>query len=126
MNDDNQILGIINFDFRHVYPHVFWVSNWISDNAYPDGVAYKILSVRNELLDKAELVLVRFFRDGGKEVLHRAHIPLKEVKEAAHFIINGLSKEFHLDFLEQDFHTARTLDDFHALTSKYGWKMNPI
>jgi hypothetical protein len=81
------------------------------------------LSVRDEDMNKAELVLIRNFRDGTKEVLHRACVPLTELKSAASVFVDGLSKKLNLNFEEQDYRTAKTLDDFHQLTTNYGWSM---
>jgi hypothetical protein len=116
-------IGLVNFDFVRFFPQKFWVSNWATDETYPAGYCYKILAVRDEMERKVELVLIRSHRDGTKEELHRAAVPIGEVDEAASIFSVGLAKKFGLDFEEQDFSAVRTLEEFRALSRKYGWAL---
>jgi hypothetical protein len=125
MSSESVTAGIVNFDFQNVFPHKFWISNWITDDSYSNGVCYKILSVRDEQSKMAQLVLVRSFRDGSKEILRRAEVPLIELETAAHFISDRLTKELGLNFEEQNFQMARTLNDFNRLAAEYGWSVRP-
>ena len=127
MNDgliDVSEVGIITFDFHYIFPHFFWISNWVVDVTYPKGVCYKILSVRDEAASMGELVLIRTFRDGTKEILHRARVPLNELQNAASIFVDGLSKKLDVNFEEQDYRMAKTIDEFKQITTKYGWVMN--
>lgn len=124
MNNKSAADGIISFDFERTFPHKFWVSNWLADDTYPDGVCYKILSVRNEQSKTAEIVLLRSFRDGSKEILHRADLPLAELENAASVFVDGLTKKLNLDFEEQNFQMTKTLDEFNKIASAYGWHMH--
>lgn len=122
----SDISGIVQFNFKTTFPHIFWVSNTISDTEYPNGVSYKILSVRNETENWSELALVRSFSDGKKEVLHRAKVSIAELTNAASIFTKGLIEKLGLDFEMQDFQTARTFETFRELAKKYGWSLgNP-
>ena len=116
--------GLVTYDFERFFPHKSWVSDWATDETYPAGYCYKILSVRDEVDDRVELVLVRAFRDGTKEELHRARVRVCEVDDAAGILSRGLAQKFGLDFEEQDYSTARSLEQFHISTQKYGWSMH--
>ena len=116
-------IGLVNFDFVRFFPQKFWVSNWATDETYPSGYCYKILAVRDEMERRVELVLIRSQRDGTKEELHRAAVPIGELDEAASVFSVGLAKKFGLDFEEQDFSAVRTLEEFRALSQKYGWSL---
>ena len=122
---DDRIIGagIINFDFQTIYPPKFWISNWASDTTYPKGYCYKILSVRNSANARAEIVVLRTYHDGTKEELHRADVSISEVENASSIFVSGLSQRFSLDFEEQDYTHARTLEEFKQLTSEHGWGM---
>jgi len=83
MNNSDIGSGLINYDFERFFPHKSWVSGWATDETYRAGFCYKILSVRDEIDGRVELVLVRSFRDGTKEELHRARISIGEADDAA-------------------------------------------
>jgi hypothetical protein len=38
MNNESMEDGIASFDFQHIFPHMFWISNWSVDETYPSGV----------------------------------------------------------------------------------------
>jgi len=123
MSNELSSAGIVSFDFQRIFPHIFWISSRVIDKTYPDGVIYKILSVRDEYLKTAELVLIRSLHDGRKEILHRANVPLTELENAAHIFVDGLTKQFHLTFEEQNYENVKKLQEFHKITEKYGWSM---
>lgn len=125
MNNELATIGIVNFDFQNVFPYKFWISNWLTDESYPAAVCYKILSVRDEPSNRAQVVLVRSFRDGAKEILHRAEVPFSEVESASQILTGGLKEKLNLNFEEQDFQTARTLSDFNRIASRHGWHIKP-
>jgi hypothetical protein len=116
--------GLVTYDFERFFPHKSWVSGWTTDETYPAGFCYKILSVRDEVDARVELVLVRAFRDGAKEELHRARVRIGEADDAASIFSRGLAQNFGLDFETQDYTTARSLEQFHVLTQEYGWSMH--
>ena len=117
--------GVVNFDYERWFPHIFWVSQWTSDDSLPGGYCYKILSVRDESTGRAEVVVLLTERNGDKTDMHRFSIPTDQARNAGRDWAAGLTKRFALDFDEQDYSTVRTADDFHAATQKYGWTMQP-
>jgi hypothetical protein len=117
--------GVVNFDYDRWFPHIFWVSQWASDDSYPNGYCYKLLSARDELSGCVEFAVILAERNGDKQELTRFSIPLAEARGAAQLWIDGLSKRFNLNFEEQDYSSIRTREAFNAQTQKYGWSMNP-
>ena len=70
-----------------------------------------------------EFKVIRSLRDSIKEELFYTVVPLDEVDEAVGIFIKGLTNRFGLDFEVQDFTEAQTLDEFHTLAERYGWKL---
>jgi hypothetical protein len=117
--------GVINFDYERWFPHIFWVSQWTSDDSIPDGYCYKLLSVRDESAGRVELVVLLTERNGDKNEMHRFSIPTEQARSAARDWAAGLTKRFGLDFEEQDYSAIRTREDLNAATRKFGWTMHP-
>jgi hypothetical protein len=117
--------GVINFDYERWFPHIFWVSQWTSDDSLPDGYCYKLLSVRDESVGQVELVVLLTERNGYKSEMHRFSVPTEQARSAGRDWAAGLTKRFSLDFEEQDYSAIRTRDDFNVTTQKYGWTMQP-
>ena len=117
--------GVVNFDYQRWFPHIFWVSQWTSDDSYPNGYCYKLLSVRDEVTGRVEVVVLLAERNGNKHEMTRFSISLVEVRGAAKIWVDGLSKRFNLDFEEQDYSAICTQDEFNDETQKYGWSMGP-
>jgi hypothetical protein len=124
MNNSDIGPALTNYDFERFFPHKSWVSAWAKDETYPAGYCYKILSVRDEVDGHVELVLIRAYRDGTKDELHRARVRVAVADDAAGVFSRGLAQKFGLTFEEQDYRAARSLEQFHVLTQKYGWSMS--
>jgi hypothetical protein len=118
--------AFVSFDFEHIYPYKFWVSQWMEDEAYPQGFRYKILSVRDQRAQRFELVILLEERGGSKSEMARVSGPMGGVENVAADSRQFLEKRFGLDFDEQDYTAARTLEEFDALTVKHGWSMRQI
>lgn len=117
--------GAVNFDYERWFPHIFWISQWTSDDSYPDGYRYKLFSVRDESAGRVEVAVLLTERSGDKLEMHRFSIPNDQARSAAGEWAAGLAKKFGLDFEEQDYSAIRTRDDFNAATQKYLWTMQP-
>lgn len=117
MSDD----GLVSFDFVDLFPHKFWISDWSSDSHYPKGFRYKLLSARRESGDVIQFLVVLQHRSGDKQVLSTLDVKASEFDRVAALFVDGLAKQYGLDFEEQDFSTCRTLEAFDEEAARTGW-----
>jgi hypothetical protein len=118
--------GVVNFDFDRFFPHKFWISREFSTEEFKKKFCYKILSVRDKLTDKVELVLIRAFDGGEKEELTRIVFPMNLFEGAAKSLVTDFSERLNASFQEQDYTRATTLIEFKKLTERYGWEMRRL
>jgi len=98
----------------------------MEDAEFPQAFCYKVLTVRDEAEQKCEIVLLRSYRDGSKEELHRARVPISKTDEAAQIFVAGLSKKVNAEFEEQNYSAAKTLAELNALAHIHGWHMDHV
>ena len=113
--------GLLRFDFVDLFPHKFWISDWSRDSHYPDGFRYKLLSARRESGGVMQFLVVLQQRSGDKEVLSTLDVNASGFDQVAANFVNGLAKEYGLDFEEQDFSSCRTPEAFDAAAARAGW-----
>jgi hypothetical protein len=113
--------GLLNFDFREVFPHKFWISEWSSDSQYPGGFQYKLMSARREPENVINFLVVLQQRSGDKEVLSNLNIRGSVFDQVAADFVDGLAKEHGLDFEQQDFSLCRTSESFDEEAVRRGW-----
>lgn len=114
--------AIVSFDFVKTFPHKVWISNWSKDESYPDGLRYKLMSVRMEPENKVEFVITLQERNGDKHELSRdIYSSVDFFERASRSMVNGLESEYQIDFELQDFSSVRTEDEFTKLANEYGW-----
>ena len=121
VDNSSEQAGFIKIDFARHFPHKFWVSNWSEDDTYPDGFRYKLLGVRDEIVEVVELVVLLEETNGDKEEMHRAQVEIAAADGYASVFLDGLAEAHHLDFEEQDFTAVRTFEEFDKLVTSYGW-----
>ena len=119
MSDD----GLLNLDFRDLFPHKFWISEWSSDSQYPAGFQYKLMSARRESDDKIQFLIVLQQRSGDKEVLSSLDFNASVFDRAAAKFVDGLARQHGLIFEEQDFTSCRTLAAFDEAAASKGWSL---
>jgi hypothetical protein len=114
--------GFVSFDFKNTFPYIYWVSDWVSDEAYPDGFRYKMLTVQNISTQEFEAVLVLEERNGNKTEMKRYSGPVGSaaLQQLRKFIL-GIEESFGVELEEQDLSDVRTAADFEARTSQLGW-----
>jgi hypothetical protein len=117
--------GVVNFDYERWFPHIFWISQWVTDNSFPEGYCYKILSVRDQTAKRVELVVLLNERNGDKSEMHRFSITTEHARPAGQDWATMLAKKFALEFEEQDYTGVSTSDEFNTATQTYGWAMQP-
>lgn len=118
----NQDAGaLVSFDFIQSFPHKTWISTWSSDESYPGGFRYKLISARHENLAEVELIVLLQQRNGEKEVLKHLDIALSSFESIANTFLEGLAEEHGLAFEVQDFSACRTSESFEGLAKQFGW-----
>jgi hypothetical protein len=113
--------GLLTLDFIRTYPHKMWISDWSSDEQYPEGFRYKILSARIVPDNVFELLIVIQQRNGEKEILKNLEVDESAFDRVSSVFVNGLRDEYSLDFEAQNFTTCRRMADFDAKSVQYGW-----
>jgi hypothetical protein len=120
---DGEFLGaLVTYDFVTCFPHVNWISNWSSDDEYPKGFRYKVLSVRHDPGCKVEVVVVMEEADGGKIERVRFDVATHAFDRNARSLVANLAARFKLDFEECDLSDVRTADEFAMRIEELGWR----
>ena len=107
-------------DFINTFPHKFWISSWGTDDKYPAGFRYKILSV-SEANDVIAFVIILQHRSGEKELLKSLETRGPDFDRVVAVFVSGLADEYNIDFEMQDFSACRTPDEFERLSREFGW-----
>jgi hypothetical protein len=107
--------AFLRFDFESWYPYKFWVSSWSSDESYPEGFRYKILSGVNSETNAVKLVLLLEEANGDKTEMKRLEADLKKADGVAKIFVDGLSESYELDFEEQDYSEANSKEQRNVL-----------
>jgi hypothetical protein len=114
--------ALVSLDFESSYPYKFWVSSWSADESYPGGFRYKLLSSYNPETEIVDLVLLLEEKNGDKTEMTRLEAKLNKADRVAQIFVDGLCESYQLDFEEQDYSSARTLEHFETLFQSYGGK----
>ncbi len=123
MTDETEQPAFLSFDFIRVFPHKTWVSSWSGAEDDDDAFRYKVMSARHAEGDVYELMIVLQNADGGKQVLK--HLTLQGgVERTARGFVDGLSREYGIDFEEQDFSSCHSLQEFEVVARRYGWRIS--
>jgi len=121
MKKQKPIHGLLRFDFVSSFPYVCWTSTWQSDEEFPQGFCYKILSGRNERSGMIEAVLVRDLRDGSKEELLRFEAPQEQFSPETN-IIPDLESRLSIRFTRIDLSAVRTCEELEERAPALGWE----
>ena len=113
--------ALITLDFVRRFPHRFWISQWTSDEHYPDGYRYKVLSARTEPEGPIELVVVLEERSGDKTELKRIDVSRDAFDRTAEIFLSGLEETYDLDFEEVDCTAVRHAEQFERMVAAAGW-----
>jgi hypothetical protein len=119
--DFDTVEGFVRFDFVNTFPHRFWVSNWASDEEYPSGYRYKILSVRPEPEGLIELVVLIEESSGAKTEMSRLRVSPSLLDRAAERFVERIAGPHGLDFETIDLSDVRTEDEFERRIAQRGW-----
>jgi hypothetical protein len=118
--------AFVSIDFDIWFPHKFWVSDWVADDAYPDGFRYKILSVRNEKESYVNLVLIMQQRNGEKIERTNIDINLSGFDGYVNSFIPGLEETFGIDFQEFDMTAIRDDTAYEEFCHQNGWESRVV
>jgi hypothetical protein len=115
--------GFLELDFERTFPHVFWTSSWCTDDEYPNGFRYNVLSIRIEPAGHFEVVLLHETREGGKTEMKHWSLPAASFGASAE-IIGMLEEEFGVTFERVDMSQVRTCEEFEARAKQMGWQVS--
>jgi hypothetical protein len=113
---------LITINFKETFPGIYWISNWSVDESYPDGYRYKILSNVNKESGMADLVVVIEEKDGTKTEMSRLEVEASSLERIGKVFVDGLEKDFGLDFHMQDYTHIETADEYESEIYKNGWR----
>jgi hypothetical protein len=122
MTEDEFLGALVTYDFVTCFPHVDWISNWSSDDQYPDGFRYKILTVRHDPERKIEVVLVMEEVSGNKIERLRLDVAADAFDRTVRSLVAKLAVRFEIEFEEHDLSDVRTADDFDKRIEELGWR----
>ena len=122
MADDEFLGALVTYDFVTRFPHVGWISNWSSDDQYPGGFRYKILTVRHEPERKIELVLVMEETSGSKIERLRLDLAAESFDKNARSLVSKLEARFKIEFEKDDLSDVRTAEEFEKRIAEVGWR----
>ncbi len=122
MTDDEFLGALVTYDFVTRFPHVGWISNWSSDDQYPNGFRYKVLTVRHEPECKIEVVLVMAETGGNKIERLRFDVAADAFDKNVRSLVTKLAARFKIEFEEDDLSDVRTADEFERRTKELGWR----
>src|SRR5690348_12417920 len=110
MSNPTQGETLLSYDFEHRFPHRFWISNWTSDDTYPSGFRYKLLSARDTSSDEIDFLVVVQSADGTKTVLKHLGIAASAFDRTTRIFVDGLAERHRLNFEQLDLTDVRTAD----------------
>jgi hypothetical protein len=118
--------ALLTYDFRQVFPHKTWISDWATDDTYPKGFRYKVMAASHEDEKSIELLIVLQQHDGSKQVLKHYDLDAAAFDRVAATFVEGLAEQHGLSFEEQDFRSCRTAEQFEAQVARFGWTSKDI
>lgn len=114
--------ALMSIDFKHTFPYLFWISNWATDESYPEGFRYKILVIRNVKTKKLDVSLVLEESNGDKTLMRRFSADVGDLAlTALREFVKKLEDSFNIEFEEQDFSDVETYEEFEVRTARLGW-----
>lgn len=122
MTDDEFLGALVTYDFVTCFPHVNWISNWSSDDQYPDGFRYKVLTVRHEPERKIEVVVIMEERSGGKIERARLDIAAETFDKHARSLVAELAACFEIEFEKDDLSDVKTAEELEKRIEELGWR----
>ncbi len=113
--------ALITVDFETRFPHHYWISTWATDEQYPKGFRYKILSVRPEPDGLFELVVVLEQRGGLKTEMENLSISPSAFERTAKIFVDGLADSYGIKFEMLDTSSCRSAEEFDRVVTRAGW-----
>lgn len=121
-----QVPGMPVIDFQRYFPHLVAVSEEGKDSAYPNGVQYKFLSVRDE---QEKLIVLALVRRESKDRIVRVFLakgPLENSEATLRSTVAKFSDTTQLKFDFFDLRDVRTFSEFEGRSSALGWGMTTL
>lgn len=121
-----QVPGLPIVDFERFFPHMVAVSEEVKNPAWPGGVQWKFISVRDE---KEKTVTVALIRREGHERIVRlllAKGPEAKSEEGFRTLVSETSDEQNVKFDIADLRDVRTFAALKERAGASGWGMQPL
>jgi len=122
----SQIPGLPVIDFQRYFPHIVAISEEKADRAFPNGVQYKFLTVRDE---EEKVVILALTRREGVDRLVRVFLasgPIENSEATLRSAVAKFSSTVQLKFEIVDLRELRTVEAFQAKASALGWGLEAI
>ena len=113
--------ALVTIDFETRFPHKFWISTWATDEQYPNGFPYKLLSVRPEPDGLLDFVVVLEQRGGAKTEMKNLSISPSAFDRTAKIFVEGLADSYGVEFEMLDTSSCRSAAEFNRVVTKAGW-----
>jgi hypothetical protein len=117
--------GFQHIDFTTTFPFINWVSEWGTDESYPEGFCYKVVSVLREPPGTTEFALIRELRDGTKVELSHfsgAADKVSAIDEA----VRRLGEQLSVSFQRFDMRPYRTFAAYKEKATELGWEYHEL
>ncbi len=115
--------GMISVDFKTVFPHVIWVSDWVTNPKCPEGFRLKILSQRNESEGKVEIVVVQEEGETKKHEIMSFVVPVGKFNEVSNDLIKLYEQNFSVQFEKMDMSMVKSSEEFGKRIKEGGGKI---
>ena len=121
-----QVPGLPTVNFQRYFPHIVAVSEETTDKAFPQGVQYKFLTVRD---DEENVVLIALTRRDGPDHVVRLFLakgPLEGSEKILRETVDNFSRTVNMKFEFFDLRDIRTYTDFRSRTAHLGWGLEAV
>jgi hypothetical protein len=118
--------AFVSFDFISHFPFKYYISTWNSDEQYPEGFRYKLLSCKHQDDPFIEVILLLQEKHGLKTEMNRVDIKEDSFDRLVGIILKSLENMHDISFEEQDYSACVNSDAFEEKAIINGWLFNDV
>jgi hypothetical protein len=118
--------AFVSFDFITHFPFKYYISTWNSDEHYPEGFRYKLLSSKRKNDPFIEVIILLQEKNGFKTEMKRMDIKEEAFDRLVPIALRSLENMHCISFEEQDYSTCESSEDFEDKAIKNGWVFNDV
>jgi len=121
-----QVPGLPIVDFERYFPHMVAVSEEVKNVAWPRGVQWKFISVRDEKESTVTVALIR--REGHERIVRLllAKGPQDKAEEGFRNLVSETGDEQNVKFDIVDLRDVRSFAALKERAGSSGWGMQPL